>query len=73
MLVTFSPAGFEEAFVDLGIDVAESAEAPTYLVWYGSGYINVADLDDVLDLFDVETITSQRDGAVYRLRGEAEE
>jgi quercetin dioxygenase-like cupin family protein len=29
MLVTFSPAGFEEAFVDLGIDVAQvGAEAP---------------------------------------------
>jgi hypothetical protein len=26
MLVTFSPSGFEEAFVDLGVDAAESAQ-----------------------------------------------
>jgi quercetin dioxygenase-like cupin family protein len=28
MLVTFSPAGFDEAFVDLGVDAAHGAEAP---------------------------------------------
>jgi quercetin dioxygenase-like cupin family protein len=28
MLVTFSPAGFEAAFVDLGVDVAEVGEQP---------------------------------------------
>jgi quercetin dioxygenase-like cupin family protein len=32
MLVTFSPAGFEEAFVDLGVDAAESAEPPVETV-----------------------------------------
>ena len=52
---------------------ANARDGPTYLVWYGSGYDNVADLDDILDLFRAEVVTSQPDGAVYRLRGEADE
>jgi quercetin dioxygenase-like cupin family protein len=32
MLVTFSPSGFEEAFVDLGIPVADSPEPPAETV-----------------------------------------
>jgi quercetin dioxygenase-like cupin family protein len=28
MLVTFSPAGFDEAFVDMGVDAADCAEPP---------------------------------------------
>jgi quercetin dioxygenase-like cupin family protein len=32
MLVTFSPSGFEEAFVDLGVPVADSPEPPAETV-----------------------------------------
>jgi hypothetical protein len=28
MLVTFSPAGFEDAFVDLGVEVVDGEEPP---------------------------------------------
>jgi hypothetical protein len=32
MLVTFSPTGFEEAFIDLGVPVADHAEPPVETV-----------------------------------------
>jgi len=51
---------------------ADALARPTYLVWYKSGYDNVADLDDVLDLFDAAVVTSKPDGAVYRLRVDAD-
>ena len=63
------PADTGEVYDDMR---ADAGARPTYLVWYQDGYTNRADLDDVLEPYDAEIVTSQSDGAAYRLRADSD-